>query len=403
MRLYQFSILTIRLSLRIHLLNMFDHIRRIIIALAIFLAAGLIYQQWRVRQGGYGLFDLLAGKNSPGQEKFSAPSSPKLTDNDVPSLARLSEESTKLAAAVLPAVVSINTRTVGKVPVENVFGLPLYRYGVSPGLGSGVIVSKEGHVVTNFHVIKDAAQIKVTTNDHKVHDADVIGIDERVDIAVLRISQGGEFPALGFASSDEAKVGQIVFAVGNPFGLSGTVTQGIISATQRRLSDSGNDLLQTDTVINPGNSGGPLVDIHGAIIGINVSIFTGDQNVHAWQGVGLAIPANEVRAAFEQIMHRGAPVVGYLGIDVSLVSLDRDGRVLGAQIDVVGAGSPAAKAGLLTGDIIVKFAGSSIESATDVIKYIQLTKPGEKVSITVLRNGKVLDFSAAIERRPDGL
>lgn len=382
---------------------MVDHIRRIIIAIAIFVVAGLLYQRWRENHGGYGLFDLLAGKTGAGQEKFSTQTTPKLTDSDVPGLARLSEESTKLAAAVLPAVVSINTRTVGKVPVENVFGLPLYRYGVSPGLGSGVIVSKEGHVVTNFHVIKDAAQIKVTTNDHKVHDAEVIGIDDRVDIAVLRITGGGEFPALSFASSDEARVGQVVFAVGNPFGLSGTVTQGIISATQRRLSDSGNDLLQTDTVINPGNSGGPLVDIHGAIIGINVSIFTGDQNVHAWQGVGLAIPANEVRTAFERIMHRGAPVVGYLGIDVSLVSLDRDGRVLGAQIDVVGAGSPAAKAGLLPGDIIVKFAGRSIESATDVIKYIQMTKPGEKVSITVLRDNQALEITATIERRPAGL
>lgn len=382
---------------------MFDHLRRIIIALAIFLVAGLIHQQWRARQGGYGLFDLLAGKTGPDQEKFSAPSSPKLTNDDVPGLAKLSEESTKLAAAVLPAVVSINTRTVGKVPVQNVFGLPLYRYGVSPGLGSGVIVSKEGHVVTNYHVIKDAAQIKITTNDHKVHDAEVIGIDEQLDIAVLRISGGGEFSALDFARSDIAKVGQVVFAVGNPFGLSGTVTQGIISATQRRLSDSGNDLLQTDTVINPGNSGGPLVDIHGSIVGINVSIFTGDQNSHAWQGVGLAIPANEVRAAFERIMNKGAPVVGYLGIDVSLVGLDRESRVLGAQIDVVGAGSPAAKAGLLPGDVIVKFAGRSIESATDVINYIQMTKPGEKVNITVLRNGQIIEFNANIERRPVGL
>ncbi len=382
---------------------MFDHIRRIIIALAIFLAAGLFYQRWRGGHGGYGLFDLLAGKTSPGQEKYSAPKATKLTDSDVPSLARLSEESTKLAAAVLPAVVSINTRTVGKVPVQNVFGLPLYRYGVSPGLGSGVIVSKEGHVVTNYHVIKDAAQIKVTTNDLKIHDAEVIGIDDQKDIAVLRISGGGEFAALGFASSDEVKVGQLVFAVGNPFGLTGTVTQGIISATQRRLSDSGNDLLQTDSVINPGNSGGPLVDIHGAIIGINVSIFAGDQNVHSWQGVGLAIPSNEVRTTFERIMNKGAPVVGYLGIDVSLVSLDRDGRVLGAQIDVVGVGSPAAKAGLLPGDVIVKFAGNNIESATDVIKYIQMTKPGEKVSITVYRNGQVLEFSADVERKSGGL
>ncbi|MEI6535160.1 MAG: trypsin-like peptidase domain-containing protein [Verrucomicrobiaceae bacterium] len=382
---------------------MFDHIRRIIIALAIFLVAGLFYRHWREGHGGYGLFDLLAGKTSAGQEKFSSPSSPKLTDSDVPGLAKLSEESAKLAAAVLPAVVSINTRTVGKVPVENVFGLPLYRYGVSPGLGSGVIVSKEGHVVTNLHVVKDAAQIKITTNDRKIHDAEIIGVDDQLDIAVLRISDGTSFPALAFASSDEVKVGQVVFAVGNPFGLTGTVTQGIISATQRRLSDSGNDLLQTDTVINPGNSGGPLVDIHGTIVGINVSIFTGDQNIHSWQGVGLAIPSNEVRAAFERIMHKGPSIVGFLGIDVSLVSLDRDGRVLGAQIDVVGVGSPAAKAGLRPGDVIVKFAGRSIESAKDVIEYIRMTKPGEKVNITFLRDGKFTEISAAIERRPAGL
>ena len=385
---------------------MFDHIRRIIIALTIFLVAGLLYQRWREGHGGSGLFDLLAGKNSSKPEKFSALSSPKLTDGDVPGLARLSEESTKLAAAVLPTVVSINTRTVGKVPVENVFGLPLYRYGVSPGLGSGVIVSKEGHVLTNFHVIKDAAQIKITTNDQKVHDAEVIGIDDKVDIAVLRIAGSDEYPALGFANSEDVKVGQVVFAVGNPFGLSGTVTQGIISATQRRLSDSGNDLLQTDTVINPGNSGGPLVDIHGAIVGLNVSIFTGDQNVHVWQGVGLAISANEARAAFERIMNTGAPVIGYLGIGVDLGNVERrDGRPLGlgALVDVVDAGSPAAKAGLRPGDVIVKFAGRSIESATDVIKYIHMSKPGQKVKITYLRDDKFEEISATVEQRPTGL
>ena len=384
---------------------MSEHFRRIIIAIAIFAAATLTYQRFRSGHGGYGLFDLVTGRKESGAaEKFTPPVSGKLLDKDVPGLAQLSEESAKLSAAVLPSVVSVNTKTVRRVVVaDDFFGfLSHYAYNVEPGVGSGVIVSKEGHVVTNFHVVKGAAQTKITTNDHKEYDAELIGADERMDIAVLRIvGGGGNFPALAFANSSDVRSGQLVFAVGNPFGLSATVTQGIISATQRRLSDTGNDYLQTDCVINPGNSGGPLVNHRGEIVGINVSIFSGDEKLHTWQGIGLAIPANDASAAFQTIMGKGAPVIGYIGIAAEMVTYTLGGeRGLGVLVTGVAAGSPAQKAGLLKGDLIVKYEGKTIGRDMDIIQLIRDTTPGATVSMTVLRNKQPVEITAHVESRP---
>ncbi len=184
-------------------------------------------------------------------------------------------------------------------------GLSLQTQVACVVLGSGVIVSADGYVVTNFHVIQGAAQVHIVTNDGETHEAEVIGSNPEADIAVLRIVGGKDFPALAFADSDEVKVGQLVFAVGNPFGLNGTVTHGIISAT-RKLSGTDHTLLQTDTVINPGNSGGPMVNIRGEIIGINLAIYQGQQSVHTWQGIGFTIPANEAKVAYEGILKKHA-------------------------------------------------------------------------------------------------
>jgi S1-C subfamily serine protease len=380
---------------------MSHHFRRAITAVAFFVAASLLYQTWRHTQPEYGLFDLLKGK----QEGFSGAAAPKLTEADVPSMARFSEESMKLAAAVLPSVVSINTKTVTPVPLKDFFGITRdYRYSLTPSIGSGVIVSSDGYVITNFHVIRGAMQIQIGTNDGEKHEAEVIGSDEGADIAVLRIVGGKDFPALSFADSDDVRVGQLVFAVGNPFGLTGTVTQGIISAT-RKLS-ANRSLLQTDTVINPGNSGGPMVNIRGEIIGINFALFPGQESIHTWQGVGLTIPSNEAKAAYAAILkeHASHPSGGYLGLrfNKSPVGVDRSVAPsgVGALVENVDPNSPAAKAGFVPGDVIIKMGDESFESPDQLKTLISKTKPGVTVKLTLVRANRLMTVSIPVVRAP---
>lgn len=384
---------------------MFDHIRRIFIVLAIVFTVGAFYKNWRVQQDGFGFFDLFKG-SATVPANYTPPNSPALSEADVAGLSRLSEEFTRISQSVLPSVVSINTSTINRTPVRDVFGfLRGYRNGISPGLGSGVFVSKEGHIVTNYHVIKGAAQIKITTHELKTFDVEIIGADTQLDIAVLKVKSGDKnFPPLSFADSEKARVGQIVFAVGNPFGLSSTVTQGIISATQRRFSDSANALIQTDTVINPGNSGGPLINIRGEIIGINVAIFRGEENVHAWQGVGLAIPANDVKTALETILKIGKVEPGYFGIQINPtpVVVRSLQTTLGALVEIVIPDSPAAKAGLQPGDVITQFGDAPFKSLDQLLSMIQNARPGQKISITLVRDGKLNTLSALIELQPQG-
>ena len=186
---------------------MLEHVRRILLVLAIFVATGWFYKQWRDRHGGYGLFDVLGGGSEP--KGATVASTPKLSESDVPGLTRMSEESARLAAAVLPSVVSINTE--GQVPVTTLFGT-FYKNQAS--LGSGVIVSKEGHVITNYHVMANAQKGGIVTHDGKVHDVEVLGFDDELDIAVLRIKDGKDgFPALKFADSDKARTGEFVLSL----------------------------------------------------------------------------------------------------------------------------------------------------------------------------------------------
>lgn len=388
---------------------MLDHTRRILLVFAIFLATGWLYKQWRDDRGGSGLFHAIDPSTSK-TPKLGGNS--QLTVSEVPNLALLSEEYAKLAAAVLPSVVSINTRDLGNVPVPNVFNLPLVRQALVPGLGSGVFVSKEGHIVTNFHVLKNVAlingvpQLEVVTHDGKKHTAQIIGADEQLDVAILKIEGSSAYPALNFGNSDETRTGQIVFAIGIPFGLNSTVTQGIISATQRRFTDMTNDLLQTDTVINPGNSGGPLVNILGEIVGINVAIYPGDPNVHSWQGVGLAIPANDVRDAFEAITTQGSPQGGYLGISleehpVSVTVTSNPGtQIKGAVISSVAPDSPAAKAGLKRGDVVIEFDGHRFEESYQLMRQIRRTRVGETKAFDVVRNERKVEVQITFGPRP---
>jgi S1-C subfamily serine protease len=280
-------------------------------------------------------------------------------------------------------------------------------------LGSGVIVSKEGHIVTNYHVVQNFVvvdkipQIKVTLDDGTSYAADFVNADPALDIAVIKIKGGKkDFPTLEFADSDQVRTGETVFAVGNPFGLAGTVTRGIISATQRQLSDSVSDLLQTDTVINPGNSGGPLVNVRGEIVGINVAIFMGAEKVHSWQGVGLAIPSNNAKEALQSILKQGVPESGYLGIEVQgqpvKVDSTTGGTIVGAMIESALPGSPAAQAGLKTGDVITKFAGRNFEDIRGLMLLIRKARPGQQIPIVVVREEKLVTINVTIQPRPVG-
>jgi len=395
-----------------------ENVRRLLFALFVFLLAALVFGVWRDGREGYGLMNLLRGE-SPDATRFTAPAKRKLNLKDMSVMSRLNEEFAKLSSAVLPSVVSINTKTVrrGEMRWHPFFGLVGQRAQVIPGLGSGSIVSKEGHVITNFHVIQGVAEVQVITNDNKKYPATILDASVERDIALLKIeSHRTDFPALKFANSDEARVGQIVFAVGNPFGLSGTVTQGIISARDRHLSDSQMDYLQTDTVINPGNSGGPLVNIFGEIVGVNVAIYRGDENVRAWQGVGLAVPANDAKMVVETILEKlkdkeaktaglSNTGRGFLGLEVNSEPVDIDpvwGTARrGALITDISPSSPAAEAGLKPGDVVTKFQGMAFRSPGDLLQIIRAQPPGSEVKLEVIRNNKMGDIIARLGERPD--
>jgi S1-C subfamily serine protease len=390
-----------------------ESVRRVLFAFLVFAAAAWLFASWRGGREEYGLLNLLRGEK-PDAAAFTAPAAPKLDLEDVQVLAKLNDESAKLAATVLPAVVSVNTKTV--IPgrqFRDPFWGRVYREQnrVFPGLGSGAIISKEGHVVTNYHVIDRVTEIQVTTNDKKQYAASVIGADRARDVALLKIeSQRKDFPALTFANSEEVKVGQLVFAIGNPFGLSGTVTQGIISARDRLLSDGAMDYLQTDTVINPGNSGGPLVNIRGEIVGVNVAIYRGDQNVESWQGVGLAIPANEVKSIVDEVIRRVASGgvqrgPGFLGLTLSqdLVRIDASISAggIGVLVEETVPGSAAAAAGLQTGDIITAFSGRRFRSQKELFAMIKAAGAGARVKLQVLRGDETLELEATLAAFPE--
>jgi serine protease Do len=396
-----------------------ENLRRLLFALFVFVLAALLFAWWRHGREGYGAVNLLK-REKPGAAPLTQPQKSKIALDELPLLSRLNDEFAKVSAAVLPSVVSVTTTSVrpGAFHLRNDFAAGKGTPPV-PSLGSGVIISKEGHVVTNYHVIEGLqANIQITTNDNKQFPTLILDFNKERDIALLKIdSPLVDFPALNFANSDDARVGHIVLAVGNPFGLSGTVTQGIISARDRRLSDSQFDYLQTDTAINPGNSGGPLVNIHGEIIGINVSIYRGDINISSWQGVGLAVPANEVKAVVEAMQAKlkeddknttgvnSSIGKGYLGLEVSSEPVEIDPvwatSRRGALVTGIGEKSPASDAGLRLGDVVTKFQGMAFRSPADLLQIIRTQPPGSEVKLEVIRNKQKGDIIARLGTRPD--
>ncbi len=329
---------------------------------------------------------------------------PVLKYSEVSGLAQLNEDFKTLTARVSPAVVSISTgREINQPMVRrSIFGSQYYNERRwEPGLGSGVIVSADGFIVTNYHVIEHADKIEVTLDgDDETFPVRVVRHDERLDIAILKIipdkekDKSRKFAHLSLGDSDLVETGEIVFAVGNPFGFKGTVTQGIISAKNRRLSDSSAELFQTNTIINPGNSGGPLVNILGEVIGINTAIYSGAQQ-QTWQGVGLAIASNDVKDVLDLISKTDRPIRGYLGVSYRPTVGTRKGKEI-VQIMAVEADSPAERAGIEGGDIIVEFDGHEVHNFDDFSKRVRRQHVGDKVVVKLARGDEELELEVEI-------
>jgi serine protease Do len=320
----------------------------------------------------------------------------------------------------LPAVVNIHSSKVVKTRQQMMpfFNDPMFRqfFGQQFGpeqpqaereqsLGSGVIITSDGTIVTNNHVIDGATDIKVDLPDKREFKAKVIGTDAKTDIAVLKIDATG-LPTLRLGDSSKLHVGDVIFAIGDPFAVGETATMGIVSATGVGGNlgiENYEDFIQTDAAINPGNSGGAMIDLHGDLIGINTAILAGGGGGN--QGIGFAIPINMARSVMDQIVSHGKVVRGYLGLlpqDVSptLAKQFNVNHPGGALVGQVEPDTPAAKAGLRRGDVILSLNGQPVNSANDLRLRISQTAPGSTVKLGVSRDGKMQDFSVMLGELP---
>jgi Do/DeqQ family serine protease len=312
-------------------------------------------------------------------------------------------------ARAAPAVVNIYTARLVTERVapsgwDQLFGnfLPRYRQRVERSLGSGVIVDTRGHIVTNHHVIANADSIKVQLADGRVADAHIVGRDPDTDLAVLQIDLS-PLPVVTFGRSDRLRPGDVVLAIGDPIGLSQSVTHGIVSATGREQLGIATfeDFIQTDAAINFGNSGGALIDTSGALVGINTAIAAKNQGV---EGIGFAIPVNLVRGVLDDIIAHGRVIRGWLGIvpeDVTDAQAAQLGLARGGVlVSNLYVGSPAQQAGLQPGDILVAIDGAPLRSAQETLANIAARRPGTALTIRALRGRESIDMHARVSEPP---
>jgi serine protease DegQ len=318
------------------------------------------------------------------------------------------------AQAALPSVVHIFTTQEVRSARHPFLNDPLFRHFFGDrfgeesqrrsGLGSGVVVSREGFVLTNNHVIEGADEIEVASNDGKKYKAKVVGADPETDLAVVRIIGANALTPIAFGSSEGLRVGDVVLAIGNPFGVGQTVTSGIVSALGRTHLNINafENFIQTDAAINPGNSGGALVDARGNLIGINTAIYSQSGGS---MGIGFAIPVSMARSVMEQILANGTVTRGWIGIEVQEITTElaesfKLKNTEGTLIAGVMRGSPAEKAGVLPGDVLLAVADKPIKDAQAMLELIAGLNPGTRAKLAIRRNGKDYGVELVIGKRP---
>ena len=318
------------------------------------------------------------------------------------------------AQKAMPAVVNISTTKEVKLPRLPLMEDPVFRYFFgdqlgaqtqkSTNLGSGVIVSEKGYILTNSHVVDAADEIEVALADARRARARVVGSDPDTDLAVLKVDLP-RLPAITFGHPEQARVGDVVLAIGNPYGFGSTVTLGIVSALGRSnlpINIPFQNYIQTDAAVNPGNSGGALVDSSGNLIGINSSIYS---STGSYVGIGFAIPASVAKGVLEQIIQHGAVTRGWIGI----AAQDMTGEIAesfklasatGALVSEVVNGSPADKGGVRPGDILVAVNGRSVADSTAMLNLISALQPGKQAQLKVIRERREIELAVTVGRRP---
>jgi len=317
------------------------------------------------------------------------------------------------ARAALPSVVHIYTTQTTSQQRHPLLDDPIFRhfFGERPdgpaqrnaGLGSGVIVSPNGYILTNYHVIETADDIQVSLNDGSTHKARVIGSDPESDLAVLQI-EADKLPAITFDRDEQARVGDVVLAIGNPFGVGQTVTMGIVSALGRSHLgiNTFENFIQTDAAINPGNSGGALVDVKGNLVGINTAIYS---RTGGNQGIGFAIPVSSARSIMEQIIEHGSVTRGWIGVETQEISSelaesfglpDTDGALIAGVMH----GGPADTAGIRPGDVLLAVNGKAVRDPQAMIDQIAALRPDDKASLRLRRDRGIAEVTVRIGKRP---
>ena len=277
------------------------------------------------------------------------------------------------------------------------------RFKVSTSYASAVIIDPEGYLVTNYHVVAQAAEIRVQLADGRIAEPEIVGVDRETDLALLKVSLG-ELPAIGMGRSADLRIGDVVLAIGNPYGLTRSVTHGIVSATGRGLLNLATfeNFIQTDAAINAGNSGGALIDSTGQLVGINTAVLAQDPGT---EGIGFAIPVDLVRGVVAQIRQNGRVVRGWLGLEpddltaAEMTAIGLEGNIGILLVDVY-AGSPAASAGLRGGDIILSINGEAISSSRQAQLLVAGSPPGETFEVVVVRDGVRLNATVTVGERP---
>ena len=323
------------------------------------------------------------------------------------------------AKKAMPAVVNIFTAKEVKTPQHPFLNDPLFRHFFgreldgkgngrgstrrSSSLGSGVIVGPEGYVLTNYHVIESADEIEVLLSDGRRAAGKVVGGDPDTDLAVIKIELKN-LPSIVFGRTEAARVGDVVLAIGNPFGVGQTVTMGIVSALGRSQLgiNTFENFIQTDAAINPGNSGGALVDAQGNLLGINTAIYSRSGGS---MGIGFAIPGNMAKSIMEQIIATGSVTRGWIGVEIQEITPElaesfKLPKAQGAIIAGVMRGGPADKAGIKPGDVLLEVEGKAVNDSAGMLNVIAQLKPGDKAGMKLMRNGKNIEIAVAIGTRP---